>query len=524
MKNKNTQSIKNIANGLSARGALAKVISARAQNPDIVRALEKAKRAKSEKKDKNIAAESEFDVKKTKIKIIGIGGGGGNIVSEIAQRVKKASFAVANTDYQALKNVPDNVVAFQFGEKFTHGLGTGMDAMLAEEAAKDEKERIKKLLEGQDLVILVSALGGGTGSGATPVFAQISKSLGNLTYGIFTMPFVFEGAKKNELARASLEKARHYLNAITILPNERVFQIVPKTTAFTKTLSYINRMLYESLEGLVETIYDPGLINIDFADLRAILSGQGKMAFLNTVTFEKGGGSNIESFEKTLTSPLYPYTIEKARGLLLNIVGGRDLKLSEVNQILTNVGSRISREAKIIFGISQEPDAPGGVRVTVLATGCAGSEAGDGPVKPGPEKEPAAVKEAQSNRQTQKKAAKSKIKRSNARNAEPATSHAARKTPKKGIKVRAEHVNVKVGTNTGPAYHAKLASDASAASAPAGETQAVLAGTQPAVEAPPVRKNAIQVKKEIEAEERAMLEKEKAWDIPAFLRKKPKTS
>jgi len=162
-----------------------------------------------------------------------------------------------------------------------------MDPRVAEEAAAQEKEKIKKIMEGQDLVIIVASLGGGAGSGAAPVFAQISKSLGNLTYGIFTLPFEFEGEKKKEIAKAALEKSKPYLNALTILPNERVFEVVPKATPFSKTLSFINDSLSDSLEGLIETIYSTGLINIDFADLRAILVGSGKMAFLNAVSLKK---------------------------------------------------------------------------------------------------------------------------------------------------------------------------------------------------------------------------------------------
>jgi len=258
--------------------------------------------------------------------------------------VKKTSFCVANTDFAALRNAPKNVTVFQFGESLTHGLGTGMDPHIAEEAAAAAREEIKKLVEGQDLVVIVASLGGGTGSGAAPVFAQISK-VGNLTYGIFTLPFVSR-FKKSDIAKASLERLKPYLNAFTVLPNERVFEVVPKSTPFSKTLSFINSMLSDSLEGLIETIYDIGLINIDFADLRTILAGNGKVAFLNTVTFKKGEETNLDSFDKVFGSPLYPYTIDKARGVLLNIVAQKDLKLLEVNKILTSVAGRIHKDAK----------------------------------------------------------------------------------------------------------------------------------------------------------------------------------
>ncbi|MFA6376451.1 MAG: cell division protein FtsZ [Candidatus Paceibacterota bacterium] len=488
-------------------------------------------------KTKTKEKESEFEIKKTKIRIVGIGGGGGNIVSEIAQKLKKSSFYIANTDYQALRNAPKNVTIFQFGEKFTHGLGTGMDARIAEEAAGEDKETIKKMLEGQDLVIIVSSLGGGTGSGAAPVFAQISKSLGNLTYGIFTLPFVFEGAKKNEIARNALDKLRPYLNAITILPNERVFEVVPKNTPFSKTLSHVNATLSGSLEGLVETIYDTGVINIDFADLRTILAGNGKMAFLNTVVFKKGEQANLDSFEKAFSSPLYPYTIDKAKGLLLNIVAAKDLKLVEVNKILTGVANRIHKEAKIIFGVSHEGAAEGSVRVTVLATGCVyeGGDSGDKeiikqpkdaanesaiPVPPRPvpakKQKPDAVNPMVQPAGRQKGETK-KIKTSGNDNKKK-KSAAKKQIP---VKIKDNPAAEKRPQNNKSIVvsgQGRRDDDGLAVSIENYQNQQSIA----AQFENPVRKNALQVKKEVEMEEREMLEKEKAWEVPAFLRKQKK--
>jgi cell division protein FtsZ len=483
---------------------------------------------------KSKLAESEFEIKKTKIRIIGIGGGGGNIVSEIAQKLKKSSFCIANTDYQALRNAPKNVATFQFGEKVTHGLGTGMDPRVAEEAASEDREKIKKLLEGQDLVVIVSSLGGGTGSGAAPIFAQISKSLGNLTYGIFTMPFVFEGAKKNEIARNSLEKLRPYLNAITILPNERVFEVVPKNTPFSKTLSFVNTMLSGSLEGLVETIYDTGVINIDFADLRAILAGNGKMAFLNSVLFKKGEEANLDSFDKAFSSPLYPYTIDKARGLLLNIVAQNDLKLLEVNKILTGVASRIHKDARIIFGVGHEGAAPDSVRVTVLATGCIYDGMGDGSDKESQktQNDPATdliVSDSKKNGNIGKNKpvtapmpAQPVAKKNIAKKIPKKTSNKAKdKTGGKRkvlVKIKKSPVSASVQVPREPVLAGGAADNAVVAAVPKDTYQ-----NQQSIAAQfesPVRKNALQVKKEIEMEEKEMLEKEKVWDVPAFLRKK----
>ena len=467
--------------------------------------------------------EPEFEVKKTKIRIIGIGGGGGNIVSEIAGKVKKSSFYIANTDFAALRNAPKNVSVFQFGENFTHGLGTGMDARIAEEAANTDRESIKKMLEGQDLVVIVSSLGGGAGSGAAPVFAQISKSMGNLTYGIFTLPFVFEGVKKDEIAKTALEKLKPYMNAMTILPNERVFEVVPKNTPFNKTLSYINTMLSDSLEGLIETIYDTGVINIDFADLRAILSGNGKMSFLNTVTFKKGEEANLDAFEKAFDSPLYPYMIDKARGLLLNIVAQNYLKLLEVNRILTSVASRIHKDAKIIFGVGHEGAKADWVRVTVLATGCVYGGAEDNAKEPALAAEkikeaPAAA--AKPDRKPAEK--KNPAAANNAKIISPKKNGAVKPLkPRKKIEIK-KSAPVKINAAAAEKKNPQIAPRERPAAA-AEENHEVGRGQSVPVQfEAPVRKNALQVKKEIEMEENEMLEKEKAWEVPAFLRKQKK--
>jgi cell division protein FtsZ len=312
-------------------------------------------------------------IKKTKIRVIGIGGGAGNIVSEIASRMKKASFVVANTDRQALRGTSRKAIRFHFGQNFTQGLGTGMNAELGETACQNEKEKIKKIFEDQDFSVIVACLGGGTGSGASPVFAKISKATGSITLGIFTLPFKFEGEKKMEIARASLEKLKPKLNALCIIPNERIFQIIDKTTPLKQALSAINKKLTESLEGLIETIYQPGLINIDFADFRTILQGQGRLAYLNTVEAQKRGSSVKETISKVLNCPLYPYSIRRAKGILFNIAGEKNLELAEVSQISNTISDLVSPEAKIIFGISQATPSSSRdkIKITLLASGCA---------------------------------------------------------------------------------------------------------------------------------------------------------
>jgi len=322
---------------------------------------------KGSKAKKKLKKESISNgVHKTKIRIIGIGGGGGSIVSEIMSRIKKADFVVANTDARALRTIK-GAKQFQFGKDLTNGLGTGMNVELGEAAAQNEKEKIKKLFDGQDICILIACLGGGTGCGATPVFAKISKSLNCLTYGIFTLPFKFEGEKKMEIAKEALLKIRPHLNIYSVIPNERIFQIINKDTPLRDALSAINKQLAENLEGLIEMIYLPGLINIDFADLKTILSGRGRLVYLKMVRIKD---LKEEAAKKLISSQLYPYTIQGARGILYNILGGKNLRLSDVSKISKIISASLNKNAKIIFGINQRPKKQENIDLTILAAGC----------------------------------------------------------------------------------------------------------------------------------------------------------
>ncbi len=331
-------------------------------------------------KKKAQSTEISNGVRRTKIRVIGIGGGSGSIISEIISRIKKADFVVANTDARALKEVR-GAKRFQFGQSLTKGLGTGMNPELGEMAAQNDKEKIKKLFEDQDLCIIIACLGGGTSSGATPVFAKISRSFDCLTYGIFTLPFEFEGEKKMEIARKSLENIKPNLRAFSIIPNEKIFQIIDKNTPLKDALSAVNKKLADNLEGLIEMVYLPGLINIDFADLRTILSGRGRLAYLNTIEVHESNSvrstsrnetsGKEETLKKVISSPLYPYTIKGARGILYNIMAGKTLQLSEVSQISKIIADSVNKNAKIIFGINQNSKNEGKIKITLLATGCA---------------------------------------------------------------------------------------------------------------------------------------------------------
>jgi cell division protein FtsZ len=400
--------------------------------------------------------------------MIGVGGGGSSIVSEVCQKIAplakgKISFVVANTDLKALKKTSFQAIKLPFGQNLTFGLGTGMNPKIGRLAAQKEKEKIKKILEGQDLIILVSSLGGGAGSGASPVFAKICQELGILTLGFFTLPFKFEGQKKMEIAKDSLKKLKPYLNALSIIPNERIFQVIDKKTPLTTALSVINKNLAKSLEGLLEIIYQPGLINIDFADLKTILAGNdlepsfGKIAYLNTVEVE-GQNKVQEAIKKLISSPLYPYSISGVEGILFNISGEPNLKLSEVNEISQAIFAESKGEAKIIFGISENRELKDKLKVTILAVGC----------------------------KTNFVSSKGKS--------------AAKKLPKlkkQKIKIKSANPMEKQKENkvlaTGVGFLEKTSQK--------------------------IRRNALQVKKALQEEEEKILEKEKFFETPAFLRK-----
>jgi len=486
-------------------------------------------------------------VKKTKIRVIGIGGGAGNIVSEIASRLKSgsqprnSSFVVANTDLQALRATKRNTIRFQFGENFTRGLGAGMNVELAEEAAQTEKEKIKKLFLGQDLCILVASLGGGTGSGAGPIFAKIAKSMGIITLGVFTLPFKFEGERKLEIARDALLKLKPNLNAISILPNERIFQIIDKSTPLKEAFSSINKSLAESLQGLIEMIYLPGLINIDFADLRAILQGKGRLAFLNAVEVE-GANRLAEATKSVLASPLYPYTIKGAKGVLFNIAGERGLSLSEVSQISKTISELVNPEAKIIFGISENKKYQDKIKVTLLAIGCSTKIFSEEAKKP---KTSASKKKRRQKRKIKKVVEEDKSSSSPLRFARVKEKTKTEKKPKMKSKKKK---SVKKPPKTGKSEEVKLVKkikikifeepkkneipstenreSGSPSAVFSAETVNELRSSPPFANARvgevKLRKNALQIKKETEEMEKEYMEKEKIWESPAFLRLRPK--
>jgi len=428
------------------------------------RELQKAKKTK-----KDFLAGEEipmFEVKKIRVKVVGIGGGGGSIISEIAPRLKKIKFIAANTDSQALKESSREAEKFQFGKNLTKGLGTGMNPLLGARAAEKERDKIRKIFENQDLSIIVACLGGGTGSGAAPVFTKIAKDLRSVTFGIFTLPFEFEGKKRKDIATSSLEKLKPNLNAYVIIPNEKIFQIIDQKTSIKESFSEINKIIAKCLEGLIELIYSPGLINIDFADLKTILEGRGKLAYLNTA--EAQGSNRVEEIiKRTLNNPLYEYGISGAERILFNIVGSHDLKMAEVEKVSKNV-SDLSPKAKIIFGISQREKYAGWIKVTLLAIGCDHEE-----------KLPVEFKERKKGSRPRVKKRKKKM----------------QKSAKRKIKIKLKEIE------------------------PTKEQGSSFEKTEEKNDNK-IAKSALDIKKDIEKAEQEILNKDNQWELPAFLRKK----
>jgi len=317
--------------------------------------------------------ENDLDIKKVEVRVIGIGGGGGNIVSELSQRLagfslKKIDFVAANTDIQALEAINKRAETFAFGKEFTRGLGTGRNYSIGEAAARKEEERIKGLFAGKkDLFILISSLGGGTGTGATPVFAKIASDANAKTLGIFTLPFAFEGKEKLKTAQEALEKIQSSMNAVLVLPNDKIFKITKEDTPFHSALSLLNRHIASSLEGLLKIIYLPGLINIDWADVKATLDGKGRSAYLNVAQFS--GRDNLEEFSKDLLSdPILDYNFSQAENILFNIESSKNISLEQMMAVSEKI-HLAAPQAKIIFGLSQSSAMKGIIKATILATG-----------------------------------------------------------------------------------------------------------------------------------------------------------
>jgi cell division protein FtsZ len=302
-----------------------------------------------------------------KIKVVGVGGGGGNaLASMIAEEdIKGVEFIAMNTDSQALLNHSADIKV-QLGENLTRGLGSGGDPDVGAHSAEESRDKIKENLEGADMIFIACGEGGGTGTGAAPAVAEIAKETGALTVAVVTKPFSFEGAKRKNAAEEGIAALKDHVDTLIIIPNDRVLEILEPKTSMIQAFKKIDQILHQGVKGIAELITPPGLINVDFADVRSIMSNAG------TALMGIGEGSGEKrtalAIKQAISSPLLETSIEGARGVLFNIIGGSDLSMNEVNEAANMISQTVDPDADIIFGAVIDERMMDKVRITVIAT------------------------------------------------------------------------------------------------------------------------------------------------------------
>jgi cell division protein FtsZ len=303
-----------------------------------------------------------------RIKVVGIGGGGSNAVNRMVQvGLDGVEFIVANTDLQALRTSPAPV-KLQIGSKLTKGLGAGADPNVGRQAALEDTEKIIQALDGADMIFVTTGLGGGTGTGAAPVIASLASELGALTVAVVTKPFKFEGRKRQIQAERGLEALRDCVDTIITIPNERLLTIIDRTTPLTEAFGTADDVLRQAIQGISDLILVSGLINLDFADVKTIMSGMG-LAMMGTGVAE-GPDRAMEAARRAISSPLLEgASVNGARGVIINVTGGPDLSLIEVSEASSIVQEAADEDANIIFGAVVDPTLTGKVKITVIATG-----------------------------------------------------------------------------------------------------------------------------------------------------------
>jgi cell division protein FtsZ len=303
-----------------------------------------------------------------RIKVIGVGGGGSNAVNRmVAAGFQGVEFIVANTDLQALKS-SGAPVKLQIGGKLTKGLGAGADPNVGRQAALEDTEKVLQALDGADMIFVTTGLGGGTGTGGAPVIASLASEIGALTVAVVTKPFKFEGKKRQIQAERGLEALRDCVDTIITIPNERLLTIIDRTTPMVEAFATADDVLRQAIQGISDLILVPGLINLDFADVKTIMAGMG-FAMMGTGVAE-GQDRAIEAARRAISSPLLEgASVNGARGVIINVTGGPDLSLVEVSEASSIVQEAADEDANIIFGAVVDPALKGKVKITVIATG-----------------------------------------------------------------------------------------------------------------------------------------------------------
>ena len=331
----------------------------------------------------------DFDVEMeqfAQIKVIGVGGGGNNAINRMVEGgLKGVEFLAVNTDKQALFLSKANM-KIQIGDKLTKGLGAGSDPDIGQKAAEENRDEIAEALKGSDMVFVTAGMGGGTGTGAAPVVAAVAKELGILTVGVVTKPFTFEGRKRMVQAEKGIAQLKENVDTLIIIPNDRLLQVIQKNTSMVEAFKMADDILRQGVQGISDLIAVPGLVNLDFADVKTIMLNTG-IAHMGT---GRATGENRaeEAAKQAVHSPLLETSIEGARGVLLNITGGSDLGLLEVNAAAELVQKSADPEANIIFGAMYDDSTPDSATITVIATGLEEEKKVETPQKPGYAKKP----------------------------------------------------------------------------------------------------------------------------------------
>ncbi|UOQ43129.1 cell division protein FtsZ [Halobacillus salinarum] len=301
------------------------------------------------------------------IKVIGVGGGGSNAVNRMIEHgVQGVEFIAVNTDAQAL-NLSKAEVKMQIGEKLTRGLGAGANPEVGRKAAEESKEQLEEALQGADMVFVTAGMGGGTGTGAAPVIAQVAKELGALTVGVVTRPFTFEGRKRSTQATGGIDGLKGSVDTLIVIPNDRLLEIVDKNTPMLEAFREADNVLRQGVQGISDLIAVPGLINVDFADVKTIMVDKGSA--LMGIGIATGESRATEAAKKAISSPLLETSIDGAHGVLMNISGGTNLSLYEVQEAADIVTSAADQEVNVIFGSVINENLKDEIVVTVIATG-----------------------------------------------------------------------------------------------------------------------------------------------------------
>ncbi|MBA3047919.1 cell division protein FtsZ [Patescibacteria group bacterium] len=309
-----------------------------------------------------------------KIKVVGVGGSGGNAINRMIESgIKGVEFIAVNTDVQAL-HYNKATKKLHIGKTITRGLGAGMNSELGKQSAEEAQNEIRDILKDADMVFVTCGLGGGTGTGASPVIAELARDLGALTVAIVTKPFAFEGAQRRNIAERGMSELSDKVDTIITIPNDKLLQVIDKKTSLLDAFMVVDEVLRQGVQGISELITIPGLINVDFADVKAVMANAGSA--LMGIGQASGENKAIEAAKSAISSPLLEMSIEGARGVLFTIVGGPGLTMHEVNEAAKIITASVDEDAKIIFGAVVNEKLKDEIKVTVVATGFDGRQIG----------------------------------------------------------------------------------------------------------------------------------------------------